>query len=227
MEAVGRLAGGIAHDFNNLLTVILGYASTLGGTLGAEDPQHQNVVNIQEAARRAAAITGQLLALSRRQMLRREHVDPNELADKTLTLLDNIIGEHIQVEMRLDPAAGPVWADRSQLEQVLLNLVVNARDAMAQGGTLSVITRIADAADHERCGLGPGEAEFTAVEVRDTSSMRTKSLRIDSWLSSSITRAPVRPPTKPVATTGMPNTLSERAMLMPLPPASVSAWLAR
>jgi signal transduction histidine kinase len=167
MEAIGRLAGGVAHDFNNLLTVILGYASTLTLSLPPETPTHENARRIVDAARRASGITGQLLALGRRQVQTPERLDLAEQAQRLVDLLRRLVGEHIGIELEFDRELPHVRADRSQLEQILLNLVVNARDAMPRGGRMRIVTRRASPADAARCDgpLDPGA--FGVLEVHD------------------------------------------------------------
>jgi signal transduction histidine kinase/CheY-like chemotaxis protein len=167
MEAVGRLAGGVAHDFNNLLTVILGYASTLVASLPRGTPQQAHARSVVEAGRRAAEITSQLLALGRRQVQSPENLDLSEYTSGMAELLRRIAGEHIEVELRLDRALGAVRADRAQLEQVLLNLAVNARDAMPEGGRMRIVTRRATPADAARCEAPVDPAAFGVLEVRD------------------------------------------------------------
>jgi signal transduction histidine kinase len=140
MEAIGRLAGGVAHDFNNLLTAIIGYSDVVLERVG-EDPQTQrDVGEIRKAADRAAALTRQLLAFGRKQFLQPEVLDLNETVTGLMQMLPRVIGEHIQTEARLAPALRRVTADRSQMEQVLVNLVLNARDAMPSGGTIIIET---------------------------------------------------------------------------------------
>jgi PAS domain S-box-containing protein len=140
LEAVGRLAGGIAHDFNNLLTVIAGYAELLRANLDASDPRSADVDEIRRAAHRASLLTRQLLTFSRRDAVRPTLLDLNALVREVGVLIRRLIGEDVQ--LILDPAPGvlPLVADRSQLEQVLMNLAVNARDAMPHGGKLSIRT---------------------------------------------------------------------------------------
>jgi signal transduction histidine kinase/CheY-like chemotaxis protein len=140
MDAIGRLAGGVAHDFNNLLLAITGYADFLITSLS--DPTHkQYAEEIQAAGQRAAALTHQLLAFSRRQVLQPRVVNLNDCVHELETMLRRLIGEEVQVALELEPQLRPVAADPSQIGQVLLNLAVNARDAMAGRGTLTIATR--------------------------------------------------------------------------------------
>ncbi|MBA3554013.1 MAG: PAS domain S-box protein, partial [Gemmatimonadales bacterium] len=141
MEAVGQLAGGIAHDFNNLLTAITGYAELVLMTLGADDPRRPDVQEICHATDRAATLTRQLLAFSRRQVLQPRLIDLHRLAKDVERLLHRLIGENIEVVTLTDAGLGLVKADPSQMEQVLVNLAVNARDAMPGGGRLTIETR--------------------------------------------------------------------------------------
>jgi two-component system cell cycle sensor histidine kinase/response regulator CckA len=143
MEAIGNLAGGIAHDFNNLLTVIKGYSTLLTERLTDESLVH-DAATIAEAADRASELTKQLLAFSRRQVLRPERAIVNDVVGETLKLLDRVIGEDITVEFELAPDVEPIHIDRGQLGQVILNLAINAREAMPEGGTLAVKTANVD-----------------------------------------------------------------------------------
>jgi len=136
MEAIGRLAGGVAHDFNNLLTVISGYAAILRENATATEPLDE----IEHAAEQAAALTHQLLAFSRRQVLRPQVVDVNEIVGGMGPMLQRIIGDDVQVAVRLGDGVPPVEADRAQIERVVLNLAANARDAMPRGGRLTIET---------------------------------------------------------------------------------------
>jgi PAS domain S-box-containing protein len=140
MDAIGRLAGGIAHDFNNLLTAILGYADLLGQQLPENSEHLASVGEIQKAAQRAAGLTRQLLAFSRQQMLQPMPISVSRIAADLLPMLHRLIGEHIRVVDDIAADVGPVLGDRGQLEQVLLNLAVNARDAMPAGGELTIRT---------------------------------------------------------------------------------------
>jgi signal transduction histidine kinase len=168
MEAIGKLAGGIAHDFNNLLTAILGYSSQLRRRI-IEEPRLQHPVEgICKAAERAAGLTRQLLAFSRRQVLQPKALDLNSVVGNIATLFQRLIGEHIVLVTTLDPAACVIKADQVQLEQVLVNLAVNARDAMPKGGTLTIETANVElevvAAGRLGCQPGP----YAMLTVRDT-----------------------------------------------------------
>ncbi len=140
MEAIGRLAGGIAHDFNNLLTVIKGYSQLALGSLGPEHPLYRDVQEIYKAGERAAALTQQLLAFSRKQVLEPKVLDLNVVVANIETLLRRLLGAQITLITSLDPKLGRVRADPSQIDQVIMNLIVNARDAMPQGGTITIRT---------------------------------------------------------------------------------------
>jgi PAS domain S-box-containing protein len=140
MEAVGRLAGGVAHDFNNLLGIIMGYGELLLGKLSSTDSNRKTVEHIFDAAKRASEVTRQLLAFSRRQVLQAEVVDLCAVVRNAQKLLQHLIGEDIELVMRLGPDTGYVVADPGQLIQVIMNLAVNSRDAMPQGGRLTIET---------------------------------------------------------------------------------------
>jgi PAS domain S-box-containing protein len=140
MEAIGRLAGGVAHDFNNLLTVILGNCDLMLADLGPDAPSTYDVIQIRQAADRATALTRQLLAFSRKQVLNPTRLDLNLVVTNVEALLRRLIGEDIALISRLDGELKAVHADLSQIEQVILNLAVNARDAMPTGGTLIIET---------------------------------------------------------------------------------------
>jgi PAS domain S-box-containing protein len=141
MEAVGLLAGGIAHDFNNLLTVISGYTEILLRRLGREAEGSKEIAEVSKAADRAARLTRQLLAYSRKQILEPRALDLNALVGETHAMLERVIGDNIECSTVFDPDLGNINADDSQVEQIVVNLVVNARDAMPTGGTLLVETR--------------------------------------------------------------------------------------
>ena len=140
LAVLGRLAAGIAHDFHNILTVVCASVEVLREELPGGHPLRLEVEWINDAARKGAALTSQLLALARRQELNAERVELNTLTRDTLSLLGRLLGPRVKLVNRLEPMGAPVRADRSQLEQVLFNLVLNARDAMPQGGTLTVST---------------------------------------------------------------------------------------
>ncbi|MBV8881429.1 MAG: response regulator, partial [Planctomycetaceae bacterium] len=144
MEAVGRLAGGIAHDFNNMLTVINGYSELLISQMTADDPRRRDVEEIHQAGQRAAGLTRQLLAFSRRQIIQPRILHLNELIEGLERMLSRLIGEDVKLQLRLDPSLYPMQGDAGQIEQVIVNLVVNARDAMPKGGKIIIETMNAD-----------------------------------------------------------------------------------
>ena len=145
MEAVGRLAGGVAHDFNNILTTISGYAELMLISMSPDAAERAEVAEILHASERAAKLTRQLLAFSRRQVFEVRVLDINEVVSGVDSMLHRLIGENIRIQLSLSPAARRVRADAGQLEQVLMNLAVNARDAMPTGGMITITTR--DAGD--------------------------------------------------------------------------------
>lgn len=140
MEAVGTLAGGVAHDFNNLLTAILGNAQLVLGKMSRNDDLHSRLLEIEKAGNRAAVLTRQLLAFGRRQHLERRPVNLSETTAEIMKLVRRIIGEDVEVRMKLPPGLPAVLADAGQLEQVVMNLGVNARDAMPGGGIIFIET---------------------------------------------------------------------------------------
>jgi two-component system cell cycle sensor histidine kinase/response regulator CckA len=166
MEAVGRLAGGIAHDFNNLLMVIQGYSDLLVERLPGGDPLRRNAEQIQMASQRASSLTRQLLAFSRKQMLAPKILNVQSVVAEMEKILRRLIGEDIQLETSSAPDLGLVRADRSQIEQVILNLAVNARDAMPQGGRLTIETanvELDSSYSHPPAVLSPGRYVMMAV----------------------------------------------------------------
>lgn len=169
LESLGALAGGVAHDFNNLLTIILGYSELALAELGREAPLHEALQQVREAGQRAAGLTRQLLAFSRKQVLAPVVLDLNSMVRETEKLLRRLIGEDIALTTNLDPALGRVKADPTQMGQVLMNLVVNARDAMPTGGQLTITTRnkeLEPSAAHPQVGTLPGAGVL--LVVRDT-----------------------------------------------------------
>ncbi|MFN8458930.1 MAG: response regulator [Anaerolineae bacterium] len=152
MESIGRLAGGVAHDFNNLLTVILGYSDLMQAQLPADDPLQDKVEQIQQAAERAESLTRQLLAFSRKQMLAPVVLDLNDLVENLRKMLGRLIGEDISLTTMLQAGLWSVKADPGQIEQVIMNLAVNARDAMPAGGRLILETHNVQENQSERLG---------------------------------------------------------------------------
>jgi PAS domain S-box-containing protein len=171
MEAVGRLAGGVAHDFNNLLNLIIGYSALLLGSIAAGDPIRKRVEEIDKAAQRAASLTRQLLAFSRKQVLEPKVLNVNTVVEELDKMLRRLIGEHINLVTVLSPFLGRVKADPSQIEQVIMNLAVNARDAMPRGGKLVIETAnvyLDEQYAHKHAGLQPGP--YVMLAVRDVGS---------------------------------------------------------
>jgi PAS domain S-box-containing protein len=167
LESIGRLAGGVAHSFNNLLAAIAFHSELLGEQLGEGDAQHYHVEEIQRAGERAAALASQLLAFSRRQVIQPRVLSLNAVVRGMESMLRRLIGEHIEIETALDPEAGAVTADVGQLEQVVLNLALNARDAMPFGGRLLLATGSEEVGGQpERPDLAPGR--YAKLVVRDS-----------------------------------------------------------
>ncbi|HUR21412.1 MAG TPA: response regulator [Vicinamibacterales bacterium] len=169
MEAVGRLAGGVAHDFNNLLTVILGYCDLSLAELVPGEPRHSDIAEIRKAGERAAALTRQLLAFSRKQVIEPTTLDLNLIVGEIRPMLERLIGEDLVVILDLDPQLGTVQADRGQVEQVVVNLVVNARDSMPEGGKLTIGTANVELDEHyvaTHRQVAPGL--YVALTITDT-----------------------------------------------------------
>jgi len=169
MEAIGQLAGGVAHDFNNVLTVVIGYARLLLDRETLPPDVVGPLTQIFTAGTRAANLTRQLLLFSRKQAVNRRAVDLNQIAGDIAEMLHRLIGEHIKLKLALSPDPCPAEADAGMIEQVLMNLAVNARDAMLDGGTLTVASEhvtIADPAGYRHPAARPGN--FVCLSVRDT-----------------------------------------------------------
>jgi two-component system cell cycle sensor histidine kinase/response regulator CckA len=178
MEAIGRLAGGVAHDFNNVLTAIFGYSDLLLEQFTDDDPRRADVQEIRRSAARAAALTHQLLAFSRKQMMQPRVLNLNEVIANLEKLLTRLIGEDITLEIRVQDDLWSVRADPGQMEQVLMNLAANARDAMPEGGGLTVETANVELelpGNRSRPGLQPGA--YVTMTVTDTGTGVPESIR--------------------------------------------------
>ena len=168
MDAVGRLAGGVAHDFNNLLSVMLGAAETLGKALASYDPLQEEVSDIRDAVGRGATLTRQLLIFGRKEVRTPGLLDVNEVVTGVERLLMRVLGSSVKIELRRDVERAPVVADAGQLEQVLVNLAINARDAMLRGGTLTIRTgeEMLDLRAATMLDVIPGP--YITIDVEDT-----------------------------------------------------------
>lgn len=175
MEAIGRLAGGVAHDFNNLLTVMLGSCELVLTSLTDDDPNRDDIEEIQKAGLRAAALTRQLLTFSRRSVVEPKLLDVNEVLDGLLPMLTRLIGEDVKVVTRLRSAGAHVLADRNQIEQVLVNLAVNARDSMLGGGTLTIESdKIELDENYVSMHFASAPGSYVVLTVTDTGSGMTE-----------------------------------------------------
>jgi two-component system, cell cycle sensor histidine kinase and response regulator CckA len=172
MEAVGRLAGGIAHDLNNMLAAILGFSDLLERNLGPDDPRREDTRQISRAAERSASLTRQLLAFARRELIQPQMLDVNTVVRHSRPMLATLLGENIELTLRLAPHVLVVYADARQVEQTLMNLVVNARDAMPQGGRVTIETKAVKLDPESRAPREPGEetpsGSFAMLGVTDT-----------------------------------------------------------
>ena len=178
MEAVGRLAGGVAHDFNNILGVIMGHSQILLGGMGADDPRRARVEQIRSASERAAGLTRQLLAFSRRQVFETRVLDLNEVIAAVTGMLGRLIGEDVSLIFRPGESLGRVRSDPTQIEQVLMNLAVNARDAMPDGGRLVIETANAAVDDDDvRVQAGAAAGRYVCIAVSDTGHGMTKEVQ--------------------------------------------------
>jgi|GEM_PF-5015528 len=169
MEAVGQLAGGVAHDFNNLLQIIAGYSDVARAELSAESEAHASLRLVQQAVERASALVRQLLAFARRQVLSLQVIDLNRAVETLLPMLRPLLGGRIGVSVKLDASPACVRADRNQLEQILVNLCVNARDAMPEGGNLTILTERLEPGDAGLARVAlPGSGPYLRLAVTDT-----------------------------------------------------------
>ena len=177
MEAVGRLAGGVAHDFNNVLTAIFGYSDLLLEDLTLDDPRRRDVQEIRRSAERAASLTRQLLAFSRKQVMQPRVLNLNDVIGNVQSLLRRLVGEDIQVHLNLQSDLRSVTADPGHIEQVLMNLAANARDAMPEGGQLDIATANEDVEGErgDRPGLKAGP--YATMTVRDSGSGMSDNVR--------------------------------------------------
>jgi signal transduction histidine kinase len=177
LEAVGQLAGGVAHDFNNILTVVLSSAEIVLEEIDEKHPSRRSILDIQQAGRRAAALTRQLLTFARRHIHAPQVLDVNESVTSIHKMLERLIGEHVQIVLNLDPSPPRVVVDPDQMSQVLTNLVVNARDAMPRGGTITIRTSstILDDAAGVFWGLAAGR--YVVLSVRDTGEGMTRDVK--------------------------------------------------
>ncbi len=169
MEAIGQLAGGVAHDFNNLLQVIQGYTQLTADDLGETHPETTNLVEVLRACDQARTLTRQLLSFSRREVLQPRNLDLNRAIEDMIKILRRLIGEHIELRLVAEPGLKTVFADAAQMGQVLINLCVNARDAMPEGGIITIATRNRKV-DDTLCAAHPGTqpGDYVELSVRDT-----------------------------------------------------------
>jgi signal transduction histidine kinase len=177
LEAIGRLAGGVAHDFNNLVASILSYSDLILKSLPPGDAHRDDVEEIKRAGRHAAELTRQLVAFSRQQVLQKAVMNLNELVHDDLGLLQRLVGPAITIDLNLAPDLGPVKVDRLQIEQVLMNLANNARDAMPQGGTLTISTRNVRVTNNTAASNRQACGHYVQLEVRDTGTGMPEAIR--------------------------------------------------
>jgi len=178
LESLGRLAGGVAHDFNNLLTVIDGYSDLLLQSVGEGDPLRDSILEIRKAGESASALTRQLLVFSRKQRVQAQPVDLNGVVSDSLKMLQRLVGETVQLNIRQDPLLGTTVADPGQMQQVIMNLVINARDAMPHGGSIFLGTANADLDDRyaeRHPDVKPGS--YVMLSVSDTGSGMTEEVK--------------------------------------------------
>lgn len=178
MQAVGQLAGGVAHDFNNLLTAILGHCDLLAVRRDESDPDFEDLTQIRQNANRAAALVRQLLAFSRQQKLNPASADLRDVLGELSHLLNRLIGERVSLRVECAEALWPVWIDAQQFEQVILNLVVNARDAMPEGGEISIACRnetITEEVRRDRASVPAGD--YVRIEIADSGEGMSEEVR--------------------------------------------------
>ncbi len=192
MDAVGRLAGGVAHDFNNLLSVILGAAETLGKALASYDPLQEEVTDIRDAVGRGAALTRQLLVFGRKEVRTPGLLDVNEVVAGVERLLMRVLGSTVHIELRRDVAYAPVVADAGQLEQVLVNLSINARDAMLRGGTLTIRTGETTLDTTGAAVLDVMPDPYVTIDVEDTGTGMDEATRIRAFEPFFTTKGPAQ-----------------------------------
>ena len=169
MEAIGQLAAGVAHDFNNILTVIQGHAGLLQHKLKGSQPESKSVEQISHSATRAATLVRQLLMFSRKQVMQFRHLDVNDLMRNAIKMLERLVGEHVEINFQPGPALPAIYADNSMMEQILMNLAVNARDAMPNGGKVTIRTSI-ETVHRAPVPMDPEarEGEFVCLTFSDT-----------------------------------------------------------
>src|SRR5439155_954171 len=171
MEAIGQLAAGVAHDFNNILTVIQGHAGLLERTLTFGNGSPKSLAEISKAATRAATLIRQLLMFSRKQVMQFRHLDLNDTLTNAIKMLERLVGEHVQIDFRPQPSLPAVHADASMMDQIAMNLAVNARDAMPAGGRLSISTSV-ETIHRAPTPLDPEQpdGDFVCITFLDTGS---------------------------------------------------------
>jgi signal transduction histidine kinase len=178
MEALGQLTGGIAHDFNNLLTIVIGNLESIARRIGDDRPLRRSLDNAQAGAERAATLIQQLLAFARKQSLQPVDQDINDLVQRMLDLLGRALGERISLRVDLAPDIAPVHIDPNQLESALLTLAVNARDAMPEGGVLTIRTRNDGGGEGSDGPAGTSDGgEVVVIEITDTGSGMSEDVR--------------------------------------------------
>jgi PAS domain S-box-containing protein len=168
LQAVGQLAGGVAHDFNNILSVMVGYTSLLEGTLGETDERRYHTRQVLKSAGKASALIYKLLAFSRRQLLKSEILNLNSILEETGSILGRLIGEEVELTVSTSPELWPVIGDSTQLEQILINLAVNALDALPKGGKLHIRTDKTELSEDRARMFGIPPGRYVLLEVQDT-----------------------------------------------------------